>query len=271
MNQNTEELKKRVTELENHVRSLEKDLIHDSLTGLKTRAFFEEEANLYLDSIPSEASPKEERTEDERLAEASEILTKAGWVKGEESGWTKKEKTGSQSLTFSIATGDAPELKAAAQMIVSDWTKLGAEVDLQIYETGDLNQNIIRPRKYDALFFGEVIGRNLDFYPFWHSSQRTDPGLNIATYVNSSVDKILEEARGTSDKEIRDEKYKEFADIIKEDQPVVFVYAPSFLYVLPSRIKGVEVGELTTPSERFSQIHTWYTDTNRIWNIFNRP
>lgn len=51
MNDNTEELKKRVEELESHVRSLEKDLIHDSLTGLKTRAFFEEEANLYLDSI----------------------------------------------------------------------------------------------------------------------------------------------------------------------------------------------------------------------------
>jgi two-component system cell cycle response regulator len=47
----TEELKKRVEELESHVRVLEKDLIHDALTGLKTRAFFEEEVNLYLDSI----------------------------------------------------------------------------------------------------------------------------------------------------------------------------------------------------------------------------
>ena len=42
------ELEKRITELETQVHDLEKDLIHDSLTGLKTRAFFEEELGVYL-------------------------------------------------------------------------------------------------------------------------------------------------------------------------------------------------------------------------------
>lgn len=46
-----EELLAKVEALEAQVHSLEKDLIHDSLTGLKTRAFFEEEARVYLDSI----------------------------------------------------------------------------------------------------------------------------------------------------------------------------------------------------------------------------
>lgn len=222
--------------------------------------------------IPSETIPADTRSEEERIAEASSILTKAGWTRTSTSSgeWIKKDKKSTQKLSFSIATGDAPELKATAQMIVNDWEKLGAQVDLQIYETGDLNQNIIRPRKYDALFFGEVIGRNLDFYPFWHSSQRTDPGLNIATYVNSSVDKLLEDARGTSDETLRDKKYSEFANIIKEDQPVVFTYAPSFLYVLPSKVKGIKVGELTTPSERFANVEGWYIDTSKIWNIFNK-
>lgn len=45
------DLIKRVTELEAEVHSLQKDSIHDVLTGLKTRAFFEEEAKFYLDSI----------------------------------------------------------------------------------------------------------------------------------------------------------------------------------------------------------------------------
>src|ERR1035437_2458382 len=50
-NQSKEQLAKRVADLEAEVHELEKDLIHDSLTGLKTRAFFEEEAKLYLSSI----------------------------------------------------------------------------------------------------------------------------------------------------------------------------------------------------------------------------
>ena len=48
----------RVAELEAQVHELEKDLIHDSLTGLKTRAFFEEEAKTYLASIRDVDGPK---------------------------------------------------------------------------------------------------------------------------------------------------------------------------------------------------------------------
>ncbi len=47
----TDDLKAKIAELENQVHELEKDLIHDSLTGLKTRAFFEEETNTYLATI----------------------------------------------------------------------------------------------------------------------------------------------------------------------------------------------------------------------------
>src|SRR3990167_4467430 len=41
----------RIKELESQVHDLEKDLIHDSLTGLKTRAFLEEELGIYLNAI----------------------------------------------------------------------------------------------------------------------------------------------------------------------------------------------------------------------------
>lgn len=46
-----EELLSRIADLESQVQSLEKDLIHDHLTSLKTRMFFEEESKIYLDMI----------------------------------------------------------------------------------------------------------------------------------------------------------------------------------------------------------------------------
>ncbi|OHA93929.1 MAG: hypothetical protein A3D37_02035 [Candidatus Zambryskibacteria bacterium RIFCSPHIGHO2_02_FULL_38_22] len=49
--QNKENLIARIDELESQVTNLEKDLIHDSLTSLKTRAFFEEESKVYLDMV----------------------------------------------------------------------------------------------------------------------------------------------------------------------------------------------------------------------------
>lgn len=44
-------LEKRIEELETQVHGLEKDLIHDALTKLKTRAFLEEELGVYLRAI----------------------------------------------------------------------------------------------------------------------------------------------------------------------------------------------------------------------------
>jgi len=52
------ELLDRIQELENENAHLEKDLIHDHLTGLKTRKFFEEELSTYLESINT---PKDSR------------------------------------------------------------------------------------------------------------------------------------------------------------------------------------------------------------------
>lgn len=47
----TQKLKEQISSLEKQVRDLEGDLIHDHLTNLKTRAFFEEETAIYLHSI----------------------------------------------------------------------------------------------------------------------------------------------------------------------------------------------------------------------------
>jgi diguanylate cyclase (GGDEF)-like protein len=49
-----EELRKRVSELEHTIKLLRADLIHDSLTHLKTRAFFNAEAGKHFNSINNE-------------------------------------------------------------------------------------------------------------------------------------------------------------------------------------------------------------------------
>jgi peptide/nickel transport system substrate-binding protein len=205
----------------------------------------------------------------DRVQQAQNILIKAGWTLNPQTKiMEKKGKKDMQTLSFSISTGDAPELKAAAQKIADQWKQIGADVSVKIFEIGDLNQNIIRPRKYDALFFGEIIGRDLDLYPFWHSSQRNDPGLNIAMYTNTKTDKLLETARVTLDKDKRLDIYKQFEQAVIADMPVAFTYSPEFIYIVPGKIKNLNLGEVTTPAERFLGIDKWYIETDKVWKIF---
>ena len=53
-----DELQKRIAELEAQVKKLENNLIHDQLTGLKTRAFFEQELDGYLATLGYSARRK---------------------------------------------------------------------------------------------------------------------------------------------------------------------------------------------------------------------
>lgn len=58
-NKDQERLLKRIAELETQVHDLKKDLIHDALTGLKTRAFFEQESrNHFTITITEEAGER---------------------------------------------------------------------------------------------------------------------------------------------------------------------------------------------------------------------
>lgn len=204
-----------------------------------------------------------------RVEKALALLQDNGWkMNEEEKVLEKKTKSETQQLRFSISTSNTHELKKVAEIVKEEWEKLGAQVEVKIFEAGDLNQNVIRPRKYDALLFGEIIGRDLDLFAFWHSSQRKDPGLNIALYANSKVDKLLEDVRKIDDKKEKMEKYKQFEDEVAKDLPVVFLYSPDFIYVIPEKIKGYSTGQVITPADRFLNVNEWYADTEKVWKIF---
>lgn len=205
----------------------------------------------------------------ERLETARLLLAEAGWKLNSETGvLEKKSGNATMPLSFSISTGDALELKEVALTLKAAWEELGAKVDILTFETGELNQSVIRPRHFDALLFGEVVGREADLYPFWHSSQRNDPGLNIALYANSRADKFLEQARSVSDPELAQEAYLDFVEELRKDTPAIFLYSPSFLYVVPDKVKGVSLDSLSVSQDRFLSVRNWYVETDKVWKIF---
>jgi peptide/nickel transport system substrate-binding protein len=213
-------------------------------------------------------------TQEERTKKAQDILQKAGWTKGADGFLSKtttaKKKKSTQYLQFSISTGNAPELVKSAELIQKNLEAVGIKVDVKTFEVGNLNQTVIRPRNYDALLFGQIINHESDLFAFWHSSQRKDPGLNVAMYTNAKVDKILEDAFITMNEQSRIKKYAQFEDEIKKDMPAVFLYSPSFIYVISKNLQGIYIDHITSPSDRFLNSYLWYTNTDKVWKIFSK-
>ncbi len=235
-------------------------IINDVLHGYAVRS----DSPLPINNI--EKSIKE--NQEENISIAKDILNKDGFSSGSDGVMEKKDKKGITRLEFSIATVDSPDLKQIAEIVKNEWAKIGVKINIKVFEYGDLYQNIIGTRKYDALLFGETIGKDVDLYAFWHSSQRNAPGLNIAMYVNSKADKLLEDARASSDEKTKEDKYSQFEAIIKNDIPAIFLYSPEFIYIVSDKVKGLDLENVTNPSDRFYGINRWYTDTENVWKIF---
>lgn len=199
---------------------------------------------------------------------AAEILENAGWTYDSDARiW--KHAGAKQSLEgITIRTSNVPELKGVASAVKSAWEKLGIPVAVELYEPGDLSQNVIRPRKYEALLYGMVIGRDQDLYAFWDSKERNDPGLNIAQYANKTVDDLLEDARSNADPIARAADLQKIEDIVAAEFPAAFIYAPAFTYAIPEDLYGVEIPQVTTPADRFATAAQWYRKTDAVWPFF---
>lgn len=198
-----------------------------------------------------------------RTQEANAILDKDGWVRGEDGIRSKNGKV----LRFSISTGDARELQSTAEIIKKDLREIGIDVEIKIFEIGSLNQSVIRPRDYESLFFGQIVNNEDDLFAFWHSSQRNDPGLNIASYTNSKVDGILQKLISANAEEERTQNLQALDKEITSDMPAIFIYAPDFIYVTDGRVQGISIENIVFPSERFNHVTDWYINTETIWKF----
>ncbi len=166
-------------------------------------------------------------------------------------------------LQITLTTVDQPENIAAADILKESWQQIGFRVNLNIVPPTEIRRTTIRERNYEALLYAEILGSDPDPYPFWHSSQNQHPGLNLAVFANRHVDRLLEEARQTADEEQRRLKYIDFQNILAEELPAIFLYSPTYTYVVDEKIKNITAERLSVPADRFADIEEWYIKTKR--------
>lgn len=228
---------------------------------------------------------------------AGSLLEAAGWKKDEKGLWYRDEKveqdvapdknaaktvdpkkptppakpkteivTQKHYLTVTITAVNSDDQSKTATLVKEMWAKLGVSSDVILIDSTRIKSDVIDARDYQALLYGEIIGADPDLYPFWHSSQARAPGLNLAVFSNKDADQLLEQGRAVSDPKKRVELYMKLQDILAEEVPAIFLYNPSYNYVVKSSIKGInDQKQIVYPSDRFADIADWYIKTSRKW------
>lgn len=178
---------------------------------------------------------------------------------------SKVLKKASTTLEITLATANTDEMKKIAEMIKADWEKIGVTTTIVVYEVSDLNQSVIKERDFQALLFGTITQNPSDLYAFWHSSQRTYPGLNISNYVSKTLDTNLETLRSDDDELERINAYKNVKNEFAEEVPGIFLFAPSLIYITNDKVTSPLPYYSFDNSSRFTLAESWYRYTDYVW------
>jgi len=204
------------------------------------------------------AYAKDVKRYEHSMSEARAILDAAGWKDSDGDGIREK---GGVALKLSIATSDEASRTGAGTQIVQDLTAVGIQAQLRTLPFDQLVDTVARPRDFDALLVGVTSAPDPDPYPFFHSSQSKDPGYNFSGFSTLPIDRNLEAARRTSDREQRRALYEPVFRAIADEVPVVFLYFSDFLYAQHTAVKGLKIAQIVDPSQRLWDAEDWYVRT----------
>ena len=172
------------------------------------------------------------------------LLNEAGWTDTDGDGVLDKVIDGKKvPLRFEIKVNSGNAVRKSVALVLMDELKKHgiarsacAKLDWTIF------LNDVKNHQFDAVVLGwQMSTTEPDAYQVWHSSQAANKGSNAISYKNSRVDEILEQYRREFDPQKRIELYKEFQEILHDEQPYTFLYVGKRVSAMQRRFQGVEV------------------------------
>lgn len=168
------------------------------------------------------------------LEKAKSLLAEQGWKDSNANGILDKRINGELTeLELDIYVSEGKLGQQISLLLQEALGKVNGKLNIIQKPFKEIQKKHYNTRKYDLT--PVRIGQDLvldDPYTRWHSEQDTPNGRNKVGYQNDRMDQITKEIQTIQDPAKRNELYKEVQKILYEDQPCIFLYAPSERFVI---------------------------------------
>lgn len=168
------------------------------------------------------------------------------------------ELKGDLDKTLTITIPDLKTHRDMADRIKRIWKeKLDVDLKIETHNPETFVEDIIIPRDYELLLYGQEVSRDPGRYVNWHSTQKNENGLNLSNFEHVRADRALEEGRKALDNEDRLIHYTEFQKVINEQVPAIFLYHPYKNYYVSKYVQGIGEKYTFTVADRFLDFDNW--------------
>ena len=187
---------------------------------------------------------------------ARALLEEAGWQDRDGDGVRESEDGTRLSLSIKYNTGNQ-QRQDIAEIMQQQLRAVGVEVQPQVVEWGTLLPQINTPdlRDFDGVVMGRVVEFKLDDFDLFHSERINQPYAWSGT-DNGDIDRLLEELSITADRTEAMALWREYQELLIEEQPYTYFYFPDRLEGVNRRVKGVEMDA----RGEWLNIKDWYLD-----------
>ncbi|MDR2050176.1 MAG: peptide-binding protein [Deltaproteobacteria bacterium] len=168
---------------------------------------------------------------------ASALLAECGWRKGPDGLLTRDGRP----FEFTILVNQGNEQRTKIAVIIQSHLKrLGVVAHIRTVEWAAFLNDFVNKGYFDALILGWSTTLDPDLHSVWHSSNSFEGGLNFVGFSNVEVDELIEAGRSTFDEEARKKYYGRIQEILHEEQPYMFLYAPYAFSAVHRRFQGLD-------------------------------
>jgi peptide/nickel transport system substrate-binding protein len=186
---------------------------------------------------------------------AIEVLEDTGYTRNETNGYFETDE--GKLLTFTVSYLDNDVNNRLSNTLASLLKDEGVIMNLEPLTYSQLTQEIVATRNFELLMYEIEVTVDPDQYNLWHSIQKEYPNLNLSGYEFSRVDILLEEGRRKIDKKDRKEDYALFQKYLIDDMPAIFLYRPSYVYVVRDGIEGISYENLVRLEDVYRGVYGW--------------
>ncbi len=184
-------------------------------------------------------------------AKALELLKASDWTKGSD-GILRKD---GQPFKFTLVWGKISGREEIGVLVHQYWRDLGLDVKVEGFEWSAMLSRFGK-RDYEVFLDRWVAPYEPDMTNYFHSSA-AKTGKNSPVYSNPEVDKLLDTGRAATDQEERRKIYFKFQELIREEQPEIFLFWQPDTQVRNKAVGGIPK-IATLLGDPFNYAHEFY-------------
>lgn len=185
---------------------------------------------------------------------ARQLLKEAGFTDTNDDGILERD---GKPFAFEIITNNGnKEREKTAIFIQRRLKEIGIDVSIRTIEWASFISRFIKTGDFDVVILGWGLGLDPDQFNIWHSSQQAPGQFNFIGYNNPQVDQLLEQGRTELDPDKRMKIYHEFAKVLLDDSPIVYLSAGYGLTAIHKRVQGII--DPIPPAGVGYDSHKWY-------------